>query len=114
MLMVLFVLQETEKLDDLLDAWEEAGAPGITVLPSIGLVDFKEKRALREDFPIIPNLEDMVESPQNHTRTLFSIVKSEAIADAIYEATIKLVGELDRPKSGIFVVLPVSKAYGIR
>ena len=35
--LVLFVLIEPEKLDDLFEAWEAAGVSGVTVLSSTGL-----------------------------------------------------------------------------
>ena len=37
MFMILFVLHDPEKLDDILTAWEEAGVSGVTILPSTGL-----------------------------------------------------------------------------
>jgi predicted TIM-barrel enzyme len=94
MFFILFVLQDTDKLDQILDAWQKAGVSGVTILPSIGIVKMKEKRALQEDFPIIPTLEDLVESPQNHSRSLFSIVQTQEIVDAVYKATIDIVGLL--------------------
>lgn len=111
---VFFILQDTEKLNDLLDGWEEAGTSGVTILPSIGLASYKDKRALQEDFPIIPNLEDLVESSMNHTRTLFTIVKTQEIVDSIYKSTREIIGDLDQPHTGIFFVLPVQQAFGIR
>jgi nitrogen regulatory protein P-II 1 len=113
MYFILFVLQDTGKLEGLLDAWEDAGVTGITILPSIGLAQIKEKRALQEDFPLIPTLEDIVESPQNQSRTLFSIVSSDDQVNAVLQATIGVVGALDNANSGIFIVLPVSNAYGL-
>ncbi|NLF51886.1 MAG: hypothetical protein GX577_12185 [Leptolinea sp.] len=114
MFAVFFILQDTDKLNDLLDGWEEAGSPGVTILPSIGLASLKEKRALQEDFPIIPNLEDLIESSLNHTRTLFSLVKTQEVIDALYKSTIDVIGDLDQPHTGIFFVLPVHQAFGIR
>ncbi len=114
MFAVFFILQNTDKLNDLLDGWEEAGASGVTILPSIGLANFKEKRALQEDFPIIPNLEDLVESSLNHTRTLFSLVISQEIVDAIHQSTVDIIGDLEQPRTGIFFVLNVHQAFGIR
>jgi nitrogen regulatory protein PII len=113
MYFILFVLQDTAKLEELLDAWENAGVTGITILPSIGLAQIKEKRALQEDFPLIPTMEDIVESPQNQSRTLFSVVSSEDQVKAVLEATIGVVGPLDNPDSGILTVLPVTNVYGL-
>lgn len=114
MFFILFVLQEPEKLEEILNAWEKAGVSGITVLPSIGLAKIKEKQALQEDFPLIPNLEDIYETHENQNRSVFTVVESEEMANAIYEATTAVVGPLSSPNSGIFVVLPVVKVFGLR
>lgn len=114
MFAVFFILQDTDKMNDLLDGWEEAGTSGVTIFPSIGLATYKDKRALQEDFPIIPNLEDLVESSLNHTRTLFTIVKNQEIVDAIYKSTCEIIGDLNQPHTGILFVLPVHQAFGIR
>jgi hypothetical protein len=113
MFLILFVLHDTEKLDSVLDAWEKAGASGVTVLPSIGFARYKEKRALQEDFPLIPGLENIIESVQNQNRTLFTIVLTEGIKDEIISTTTKIIGDLNRPNTGILVVLPVSQAFGL-
>jgi hypothetical protein len=114
MLLILFVLQDTNKLEQLLDAWEAVGAAGITILPSIGITGYKEKRALREDFPIIPNLEDLVEDSQNVTRSLFTLVPSQDTVNLIYKSTVEIIGDLTMPNTGVFIVLPVSQAFGVR
>ncbi len=44
----------------------------------------------------------------------FTLVASEETVDAVYDATISIVGHLLRPNSGIFIVLPVFKAFGLR
>jgi hypothetical protein len=46
-------------------------------------------------------------------RTLFTIVKDEAQVDAIVAATKTLVGDLDEGKTGLLLVLPVARAYGV-
>jgi nitrogen regulatory protein P-II 1 len=114
MYFILFVLQNPERLEDLLTAWEKAGVTGITVLPSIGLAKIKEKQALQEDFPLIPNLEHIFETQENPTRSIFTLVASEETVNAVYDATISIVGDLLHPNSGIFIVLPVFKAFGLR
>lgn len=113
MYFILFVLQDLEKLEDILLAWDKAGASGTTVLPSIGYAKIKEKNALREDFPLIPGLEDILETSPDQNRTLFTVVVSEEVKNAIIAATIKITGDLNNPNTGILLVLPVSQAFGL-
>jgi len=113
MYFILFVLHDTDRLEEILDGWEQAGAGGVTVLPSIGFAKIKEKKALREDFPLIPNLESIIESTQDTNRTLFTIVVSQEIKDEIIAATIRIIGDLNNPNTGIMAVIPVSQAFGL-
>ena len=46
MYMILFVLHDTSKEEDILDAWDSVGVTGITILPSTGLARVKNSAAL--------------------------------------------------------------------
>ncbi|MBE3142721.1 MAG: hypothetical protein IMZ61_02200 [Planctomycetes bacterium] len=96
-----------------MNAWEETGVSGITILPSTGLARLRQKSALRDDLPLIPSLEDLVERVENTNRTVFTIVKNEDMVDKIVAATQKVTGDLNLPNTGILVVLPVLRAYGL-
>jgi len=100
-------------LDAVLQAWEDAGVSGVTILASTGLARYRDKPALRDDLPLIPSLEDILENYHATNRTLFTIVKSQEMVDLVVEATEKIVGDLDAPNTGILVVLPVVQAYGL-
>jgi hypothetical protein len=69
--------------------------------------------AWRDDMPLIPSLRDFYEVPENMNRTIFTIAKDEALVDAIVAATKKVVGDLDESKTGLLLVLPVARAYGM-
>ena len=112
MSMILFVLHDTEKLDDLLAAWQEAGAPGVTVLESTGVGRIRQNEALREDTPLMPSLEDFYPDPEEMSRTIFTILKDELVQKVV-EATYKVVGDLNEPNTGLLVVLPTVAAYGL-
>jgi nitrogen regulatory protein P-II 1 len=112
MSMVLFVLHDTEKLDDLLAAWQEAGAPGVTVLESTGVGRLSHNDGLREDTPLIPSLEDFYPDPEETSRTLFTVMNDELVPNVV-EATLRIVGDLNEPNTGILVVLPTLQAYGL-
>jgi nitrogen regulatory protein PII len=112
MSMILFVLHDTEKLDDLLAAWQEAGAPGVTVLESTGVGRIRQNEALREDTPLMPSLEDFYPDPEEMSRTMFTILKDELVQKVV-DATFKIVGDLNEPNTGVLVVLPTIAAYGL-
>ena len=115
MYLILFILHNPEKVSEVLDAWEEVGVSGVTILASSGLgrVRMMDRKGLRDDLPLIPSLEALFNHEEYYSRTLFSIVQGEQMADKLAEVTQKVVGDLSRPDTGLLVVLPVVKAYGI-
>jgi nitrogen regulatory protein PII len=113
MYFVLFVLSDTSKCDDLLYGWENAGVKGITLLASSGLGRIRQKMGLLEDFPIFPSLSEISEHSEKLSRTFFTIAKNDEMVDKIVKNTQEVVGDLSQPNTGILIVLPVAKVYGL-
>jgi len=113
MYLILLVLNDPDQLEDVLIAWEENGVQGATVLFSTGLGRIRQMDAWRDDMPLIPSLRDFYELPENMNRTIFTVVKDEMRVDALVSATETVVGDLDEGKTGLLLVLPVSRAYGM-
>ena len=111
--MIVFVLHDTGKLTDVLEAWENAGVKGITILPSTGVGRLRAADILREDLPLMPSLEDLVEAPEKFNRTLITMLKCDDMIEKVVAATESIVGKLDEPNTGILVVVPLSHAYGL-
>ena len=113
MYLILLVLNDPDKLEDLLIAWEEKGVQGATVLFSTGLGRIRQLETWRDDMPLIPSLRDFYEVPENMNRTVFTIVRDEAQVDEVVAATKRVVGELDERETGLLLILPVARAYGM-
>jgi len=114
MSMILFVLHDPAKLDALLAAWEAAGVSGATVLYSTGLGRIRRNQSLREDFPLMPSLEDFLPKVEGLSRTLFTITDDETIVERVIAATERVVGDLSQPDRGLLAVLPVTRIRGLR
>ncbi len=110
---ILCVLNDPEKEEDLLDAWEEAGVGGVTILHSTGLGRMRGL-SLRDDLPLMPSLGSLFQHEEYLNRTLFTIVDGEDLVDKVVEATQKITGDLSLPHTGLLVVLPVARAYGLK
>jgi len=112
MYLILFVLDNPDKLEELLDAWEAAGTKGATVLVSTGMHRLHND-AIRDDIPLMPGLDDFYKRVEDYHRTLFTIVKDDETLQKIVEATQKVVGDLNKPNTGILVVMPTTQVYGL-
>lgn len=111
--MVLLVLDDINLCSSVLDAWEAAGASGVTILGSTGLGRVR-KAALRDDLPLFPSLANLLRGHEEEHRTLFTVVENEALVDALIDATQEITGDLSEPEKGVLFVLPVSRAVGLR
>jgi nitrogen regulatory protein PII len=110
--LVVLVIDCVEKCAALFDAWEKAGAGGITILESFGVR--RLQGLLRDDLPLMPSLRDLLADEEIRHRTIFSVVPDEAAVDRIVAATESLLGDLMLPNSGFLFVVPVSRALGLR
>lgn len=113
MYLVMFVLHDPDLLEELLDVWTKSGVEGATVLFSSGMGRMRQKQIMRDDIPLIPSLDDFYEAPQTLNRTVFTVAKDDAMVDKILAVTQKLVGDLSQPDTGVMIVTPVSRAYGL-
>ena len=113
--MVVVVLPNLEKCQDVLDAWEKRGVTGVTVLESVGLLRIREMRGLSDDLPLIPSLRHLMEGDEYHHRTAFVVLDDDFNLDGLIEDTERAVGgDFDAPNSGILFVVPVARALGMR
>ena len=112
---VVVVMPDLGKCQDVLDAWEKYGVSGVTVLESLGMHKIQQMRAGRDDLPLLPSLRHLMESEEYHHRTAFVVVDDDFHLDGLIEATERAVGgDFDAPNSGLLFVLPVTRALGMR
>jgi nitrogen regulatory protein PII len=109
--LVVFVLDRVERCADILESWEQAGAPGITIVESTGLE--RLRGTVSDDLPLLPSLRNLLAGHELHHRTLFTVIEDEATVRRVVEVTKECVGDFSRPHSGLLFVVPVSQVYGL-
>lgn len=113
-LMVIMVLDDIDKLEDVLFAWREAGSGGVTILESTGAARFLANQGARDDLPLFPGLRSLFARQEVHHRTLFTILGDHVDVEAFFDATEAVVGKFADPHTGVIFALPVITARGIR
>lgn len=115
MFLVTVIIHDPDLLEEVLDALGKAGVDGATVFHTTGMGRFYQKQALRDDLPLLPSLEDFYEGPQAQTlsRTIMTAVKDEAMIEKILDATQGVIGNLNESDTGVMIVTPLVKAYGL-
>jgi nitrogen regulatory protein PII len=111
--LVVLVLDDPNQSDLLLDAWEQAGANGITMLESSGHGRVR-RASLRDDMALLPTLRHILRGGEEHHRTFFSLVENEAQVQALVSAAQQVVGDFNQPHTGLLFVMPVAQVYGLQ
>ncbi len=111
--MVILILENVDRLEDVLTAWWEAGAPGITILESSGAARYLAKQGVRDDLPIFPSLSTLLGHQEIHHRTLFAVVPDGFAIDKLFDLTEAVLGPLEQPHTGIMFAVPVLQARGL-
>lgn len=112
--MVVLVTPRVDQGHDIGNAWQEAGAPGVTYIESYGLQRMQEAGS---NFQIMPGMMSMLaimRGNEEHSILLFSIVDDETVVDKLIQATENILGDLSQPHNGIIFCLDVSRTVGIR
>ena len=110
--LVVLVLDDPDNCPCILEAWENIGVTGVTILESSGLGRLR-RAAFRDDIPLLPSLRDIFSSQEVPHRTLFSVVDDQDKVDKMVESVQKQIGDLNNPDTGFMFVMPVLQAYGL-
>ncbi|RME53050.1 MAG: hypothetical protein D6790_18065 [Caldilineae bacterium] len=111
MYMVMLVLNDPDLLDDVLDAWHEAGVRGATVLESTGIYRRRPQLiSARYAF----GFSHLVQAAGQGHYTLFTIVADEEMVDRCLAATQEVTGDLREPHTGVMAAWPLSHTRGAR
>jgi nitrogen regulatory protein PII len=110
--LVVLVVDDIDRVPEILHGWEKIGVPGVTVLESTGMGRI-HRAGFRDDLPLMPSFRDLVESVEIHHRTLFSVVADEALVDRMIAVAEKVIGDLEDANTGFLFVTPVLKAIGV-
>lgn len=110
--MILLVVDNPDQCPPILDAWEELGVGGITILDSTGLGRLR-KANYRDDIPLMPSLSFLLKGREERHRTIFTVVEGEERVDRIIERTQSILGDLNEANVGVLFVLPVSRVVGL-
>ncbi|OGO39730.1 MAG: hypothetical protein A2Z04_08415 [Chloroflexi bacterium RBG_16_57_9] len=111
--LLMMILDDVQKLRPLLDAWEKAGVPGVTILESTGMHRTQGWLA-RDDLPFVPTLRNLLQVEGINQRTLFALLDDEETLERAVQVACEVIGDFAEPNTGLLFVLPVSRALGLK
>ncbi|MEZ0397258.1 MAG: hypothetical protein ABWK53_12625 [Anaerolineales bacterium] len=107
MFMVLLVLNNPDQLEAVLQAWEQAGIRGATIIESTGI-----HRRLKRLIPMRYLFQTQGGEEEGHL-TLLAIVENQNQVEACLQATESVTGDLDGPQTGVFAAWPLTMVKGL-
>lgn len=105
--LLVIVINDPNRLDEILTAFLDLGITGATVINSEGM-----GRILPDDIPIFAGLRAVVGEERPRNTTVFSVVTPELVQPAL-DVVKRICGDLTAPSTGIAFVLPVEHVTGL-
>lgn len=109
MQVLVFVMNRTEYLEELLQAFAEGGIRGTTVLDSQGMARILHSE---DEMPMFYGLRAILNPERRSSKTLFAVLPDEQV-EVAHRIINKVTGGLDVPDSGIMFAVPVSFVDGL-
>jgi len=103
------VINEPNKVDEILQAFLEIGVTGATVLDSQGM-----GTTLVEDVPIFAGFRNVLPGLGKSNKTIFSVIKDHATVERATAAIERICGSFATPSTGILFTIPLSSVKGLR
>jgi nitrogen regulatory protein P-II 1 len=106
--LLIVVINEEEKLDEILSGMIELGITGATIINSEGM-----GRVLSHDIPIFAGLEAIASRSRPQNQTIFSVIREEEKVDGALRLIREICGDLEDPATGIAFTIPVNRVVGL-
>ncbi len=111
MKLLVFVLNNKDKLENLMIELSEAGIRGATILESSGMAQVLTHSG--ENDPLIGYLRSIIDTSKETNKTILFVVEDNEIV-IIREVIKNVVGDLSEPQTGILFTVPVDFTDGIQ
>lgn len=108
MKLLVFVLNKEELLEEVLEAYAEAGVDGATLLDSEGMGRF-----LAYEVPLFASFREFMKGNKPYNKTIISVIRTDKTVDRVKSLVDRVVGGLDQPGTGIMFTVPVDWAAGL-
>lgn len=109
---VLFiVLNKSEYLDDILDAFVEIGIRGATIIDSQGMGSALTDSSSNE--PFFGVLRNLLDDARPYNKTIFTVIKDDERLEKAVEAVKDIVVDIYQPGVGMMFTLPIGNIYGM-
>lgn len=108
MKLLVFVLNNEEYLEEILEAYIESGVTGATIIDSEGMGRF-----LTSEVPLFAGFKDFMKGNQPNNKTILSVVNNDSTVKRLEALVDERIGGLGSPGTGIMFTIPVDWVSGL-
>jgi nitrogen regulatory protein P-II 1 len=108
MQLFVFICNQPEKLDEVLEGFLEIGITGATIIDSIGM-----GHILATEVPIFAGFRSLLSGATSYNKTVLSVVKESEKVHAAFDLIEEICGPLADPGIGIAFAVPVDEVRGL-
>ena len=120
MKLIILITSNIESGLDVANRWQDAGAPGVTIIKSVGLYNLQQKikrGSVEVPLHIASSMTSMmaymIGQMEQTNHVLLSVVPKELIPSMI-EIANDVMGDLLEPNNGVAFVISLDEAIGVR
>jgi nitrogen regulatory protein PII len=110
MKLLIYVLSHVEKLQTILNQFNDAGIAGATILDSTGM---GRELTERDEFSIFGSMRALIDQNNRTTKTLFLVVEDDEVKK-VEKVIEKVIGDLSKPDQGILFTIPLDFVKGFK
>lgn len=108
MKLLVFILNKEEYLEEVLEAYVEAGVGGATLVDSEGMGRF-----LTYEVPLFAGFKEFMKGNKPYNKTILSVIRDDRVLEKLKGLVDQIVGGLEKPGTGIMFTVPVDWAAGL-
>lgn len=108
MYLLVLIINEKERVEDLLSGFLELGVTGATLIRSEGM-----GRVLSQEVPVFAGLQTLMARSRPQNTTILSVIKSQETLDAAVGLAQRVCGDFDSPATGILFTIKLDRVVGL-
>jgi len=112
MKLLFFILNETEKLDDVLTELATNGIKGATVIDSMGMARILSNNHDENEISFLSSLRSFLNPEREKNNLIFTVIRETQLETAV-KAIESVTGDLSQKNIGVIFSVPVDFTKGI-
>jgi nitrogen regulatory protein PII len=109
MTLLVFICNQPDKLEEILEGFVEIGITGATIVDSVGM-----GRLLSSEVPIFAGFSSMFRGASAVNKTIMSVIDDPEKIQEAYTIIEDAVGSLAEPGAGIAFTIPIENVKGLK